>query len=89
MKLNPIGERVIVQFKQFRKSEIKQGALILPNEEQPQFATVVDIGYNDVIGLEIGDLVLLNKYAGVPAKIDDEVFLVVEMKDIIAYLTGA
>lgn len=87
MKLNPIGERVIVQFKQFKKAEIKQGALILPNEDQPQFATVIDIGHNDIIGLEVGDLVLINKYAGVPAKIDDEVFLVVEMKDIIAYLT--
>jgi chaperonin GroES len=83
MTLTPIGERIIVQFK---KPEQKKGSLILPNEEQPQFATVVDIGNNDVIGLEIGDLVLLSKYAGVPAKIENEVFLVVDMKDVIAYL---
>lgn len=83
MTLRPIGERVIVQYK---KPEQKKGSLILPNEEQPQFATVVDIGHNDIVGLEIGDLVLLSKYAGVPAKIENEIFLVVEMKDIIAYL---
>jgi chaperonin GroES len=84
MKLNPIGERVIVQYK---KTEQKKGTLILPNEEQPQFATVIDIGHNDIIGLEIGDLVLLNKYAGIPAKIDNETYLVVEMKDIIAFIS--
>jgi chaperonin GroES len=86
MKLNPIGERVIVQFK---KVEKKEGALILPNQEEVQFATVTDIGQNDIIGLEIGDLVVLNKYAGIPvkAKIGDETFLIVEMKDIIAYVT--
>ena len=83
MKLNPIGERIVVQYK---KIEPKKSALILPNEEQPQFATVIDIGQNDIIGLEIGDLVLLSKYAGVPAKIENEIYLVVEMKDVIAYV---
>ena len=83
MKLNPIGERIVVQYK---KPEQKKSSLILPNEEQPQFATVIDIGQNDIIGLEIGDLVLLSKYAGVPAKIENEIYLVVEMKDVIAYV---
>ena len=83
MKLNPLGERIVVQYK---KPEQKKSSLILANEEQPQFATVIDIGQNDIIGLEIGDLVLLSKYAGVPAKIENEIYIVVEMKDVIAYV---
>lgn len=82
MNLDPIGSRLIVQFK---KPEPKKGALILPNEEQPQFATVIRLGSTcDVIGLSIGDLVALNRHVGVSFKIEGEIFLIVEEKDIIA-----
>lgn len=83
MKLNALGERAIVQYK---KVEPKKSSLILPNEEQPQFATVIDISGSNEMGLDIGDLVMLSKYAGIPVKMEDETFLVVEMKDIIAYV---
>lgn len=82
MTLEPIGSRLIVQYK---KLEPKKGSLILPNEEAPQFATVISIGSTaDVIGLSIGDLVALNRHAGVAFKIEGEIYLVVEEKDVIA-----
>lgn len=82
MNLEPIGSRLVVQYK---KLEPKKGSLILPNEEQPQFATVIRTSHTcDTIDLEIGDQVALNRGAGVPFKIDGEIFLVIEEKDILA-----
>jgi co-chaperonin GroES (HSP10) len=82
MNLEPVGSRLVVQYK---KPEPKKGALILPNEEQPQFATVIRLGSTcDIIGLSLGDLVALNRGAGVPFKIEGEIYIVVEEKDIIA-----
>lgn len=83
MKIKPFGERAIVKYK---KVEYEKGSLILPYEETPQFATVVEAEYNPIFDIEVGDLVVLSKYAGIPVKVEDEVFLVVEMKDIIAYV---
>lgn len=84
MNLEPIGSRLVVQYK---KLEPKKGALILPTEEAPQFATVIRIGHTcDTIGLCIGDLVALNRHAGVAFKIEGEIFLIVEEKDVIAIM---
>jgi co-chaperonin GroES (HSP10) len=83
MKIIPISARYLVQFK---KEEEKQGFLILPTSAPPQFATVIHLGDDNEMGLDIGDLVLLSKYAGVPVINDGETYLVVEAKDIIAYV---
>lgn len=80
MTLRPIGPRLIVQYK---KIEPKKGSLILPNEEQPQFATVIETGDNN-LSLDNGTLVALAKYAGMPVKVENEIYLVVEEKDVIA-----
>ena len=88
MTLKPIGPRLVVQYK---KQEPKKGSIILTpaNEEQPQFATIVSISkdnaghYSD---LAKGDLVALTKYAGQAFKVEDEIYLIVEMKDVIAKL---
>jgi len=82
MSLQPIGPRLVVQYK---KIEQKKGALILPTEEAPQFATVIQIGENNLDLLE-GDLVALNRHAGVAFKIEGEVYLVVDEKDVIAIM---
>ena len=86
MTLKPIGPRLVVQY---RKPEQKKGALIIPNEEQPQFATVVSIS-KDTAGhcsdLAKGDLVGIHRHAAHAFKVDDEIFHVVEMKDVIAKL---
>jgi co-chaperonin GroES (HSP10) len=83
MTLKPIGSRFIVQYK---KAEEKKGTLILPNEPAPQFATVLEIGTDNEIGLDIGDLVAISRYGGHEFIINGEKVLVVEMKDIIATL---
>lgn len=84
MTLRPLGPRIIVQYK---KVEPKKGALILPNEELPLFATVIEVGDENEIALDEGDLVALAKYAGIPIRIESETYLIVEMKDVIAIWT--
>jgi len=84
MKLKPVGERIIVQY---RKLEQKKGALIIPNEEPPQFATVIqDCFESHELGIYKDDLVALTKYAGTAFKVDDQLFLIIEMKDVIGKL---
>ena len=82
MSLEPIGSRLVVQYK---KIDQKKGALILPTEETPQFATVIKTGDND-LDLETGAIVALNRHAGVAFKIEGEIFLIVEEKDVIAIM---
>ena len=93
MTLKPIGPRLIVQY---RKLEPRKGAIIIPNEEAPQFATVIDLGSDDVLekgerlesvqGIRRGDLIGLHRHAGTAFKVEDQLYLVVEMKDVIAKL---
>jgi len=84
MKLKPIGARLIVQY---RKLEQKKGALILPNEEAPQFATVIqDCFESTEAGIYKDDLVALHRHAGTAFKVEDQLYIVVEMKDVIAKL---
>ena len=84
MTLKPIGPRIVVQYK---KMEQKKGALIIPNEEAPQFATVIEDTLESMDhGIYKGDLVALTKYSGTAFKVEDHLYIVVEMKDVIAKL---
>jgi chaperonin GroES len=84
MTLKPIGPRIVVQYK---KLEQKKGALIIPNEEQPQFATVIeDTPESMEFGIYKDDLVGIYRHAGMAFKVENETYLVIEIKDIIAKL---
>lgn len=84
MTLKPIGPRLVVQY---RKLEPKKGAIIVPNEEAPQFATVIqDCFESTEEGIYKGDLIGIHRHAGTAFKIEDQLYLVVEMKDVIAKL---
>lgn len=84
MNLKPIGPRLIVQYK---KLEPKKGAIIVPNEEAPQFATVIqDTPESMEHGIYKDDLIGLHRHVGTAFKVEDQLYLVVEMKDVIAKL---
>lgn len=84
MTLKPIGPRIVVQYK---KPEQKKGCLIIPNEEQPQFATVIqDSPESMEYGIYKDDLVGIFRHAGMAFKVENETYLIVEIKDIIAKL---
>lgn len=84
MKLKPVGNRLVVQY---RKLEQKKGAIIIPNEEAPQFANVIeDCLESTEEGVYKGDWVALMKYSGTAFKVEDQLYLIVEMKDVIGKL---
>lgn len=84
MKLKPVGDRLVVQY---RKLEQKKGTLIIPNEEAPQFANVIeDCWGSNEKGIYKGDWIALTKYAGTAFKVEDQLYIIVEMKDVIGKL---
>lgn len=91
MKLRPIGDRVILQYRE--TEEKTQSGIILPDsaKEKPQEAIVVAVGdgtgcegKNVQIQVKEGDKVIVSKYAGTEVKIDEQEYIIVFQKDIIA-----
>ena len=91
MKLVPLGDRVVL--KQFEAEETTASGIILASkaQEKPQQAEVIAVGPGGMVdGKEVtmqvkpGDKVIYSKYAGNEEKMDDEVYIIVKLIDILA-----
>lgn len=92
MKLQPLGDRVVV--KPLEEEEVSKGGIILPDtaKERPQRGEVIAVGPGRLdedgkrIALEVkkGDKVVYAKYAGTEIKEDEEEFLILRESDILA-----
>lgn len=92
LQLKPLGDRVVA--KRLEKEEIAKGGIILPDSAQKkqEKAEVVAVGpgkQNDEgktlpMPVSIGDIILLDKYAGQEVSIDDEEYIIARADDIIA-----
>jgi chaperonin GroES len=90
--LTPLGDRVVV--KPAQRDEVTKSGIVLPDtaKEKPQRGEVIAVGkgrYDDEgdrIPMEVstGDKVLFAKYAGTEFKLEDEEFLILSEKDILA-----
>lgn len=90
--LQPLGDRVVI--KAIEKEEVSVGGIILPDtaKERPQEGEVIAVGPGRVtddgkrLALEIkaGDRVIFSKYAGTEVKIDNEDYLIVTERDVLA-----
>jgi len=94
MKLVPLGDKVVLKEKV--AEETTQSGIILAKgaQEKPQEAVVVAVGPGGMIdGKEVvmnvkeGDNVIYSKYAGTEVKLEDEKYIIVSQKDIIALVT--
>lgn len=90
--IRPLGNRVIIELD---PSEDKTSSgIIITTEERPLTGTVkaVGIGHYNLIGnlvpmtVKEGDKVLINKFAGVPVKLDGNEFVAVKEEEIIGIL---
>ena len=80
-------------FEQHRKSEIKMdkveektaGGIFIPQtaQEKTQIAVVEAIG-DDVKTIKVGQKILHDKYAGTSVKMDNEEYLILNIKDVLA-----
>lgn len=90
MKLNPIGERIVIR--KLEKEEKTASGIVLPSsaQEAPQYAEVVAISdkvkNNDELknAVKVGDKVIYQKYAGTEVKSKDEEFVIVKLEDVLA-----
>ncbi len=93
VKLRPLADRVVV--KPLEREEVTKSGIVLPDtaKEKPQEGTIEAVGngrFNEQTGqrialdVKIGDRVMYAKYAGSEVKIDDEEYLILAEKDILA-----
>jgi len=94
MKVKPLGDRILV--KRMEEEEQKRGGIIIPDtaKEKPQKGEVVAVGNGKVnddgkrqpMELEIGNKVLIGKYAGTDVTIEDEEYVIMREEDVLAIL---
>jgi chaperonin GroES len=94
-RIRPLADRVVI--KPAPKEEKTKGGLFLPDtasKEKPQEGTVVAVGEGKLddngkrvpIAVSAGDRVLFAKYAGTEIKLDEEDYLILAEKDILAVI---
>ncbi len=94
-KLKPLADRVVV--KPVPKEERTKTGIILPDtatKERPQEGTVLAVGPGRrldngelvPVAVKEGDRVLFAKYAGTEVKIEDEEYIILSEKDILAVI---
>ena len=91
MKIRPLGDRVVIRM--LESEETTKGGIVLPSsaKEKPQVAEIVAVGPGGIIEgkdvimeVEVGDRVLISKYAGTEVKVDDDELTILRQGDILA-----
>lgn len=87
MKIQPLGERVLVKAPKLITKEKTEGGIIVPNlgGDVHRRSKVVAIG-KLVESVEVGDVIAYSEF-GTDFKDGDEIFVIVEEKDILAIIT--
>lgn len=90
--LTPLGDRVVV--KPLQRDEVTKSGIVLPDtaKEKPQRGEVIAVGKGRLtdagerlpVDVQKGDSVLFAKYAGTEFKIDEDEYLILSERDILA-----
>ena len=94
MRVKTLYDRLIVKMID-AENTLKSG-LVIPdnNSEKPNQGKVVAIGDGRLTfdgkilpaRIKVGDIVMYNKFAGHPIKVDGEDFIVIKEDDVLAYI---
>jgi chaperonin GroES len=95
VKLEPLGERVIVR--PIEQEQTTKGGIFLPDtaKEKPQEGEVVAVGSGRLsddgtripMELAVGDRVIYSKYAGTEYKDGDDQYLILRESDVLAKIS--
>ncbi len=94
MKLQPLGDRIVVKPKDEDESTTTSG-LVIPDtaKEKPQLGEVLAVGPGEFqdgdripLDVKVGDLVFYSKYGGTEVKVEGEEYLVLSSRDVLAIL---
>lgn len=85
MNFKPLGDRLLVE--RVEETNTTASGIIIPDnaKEKPSRAKVLAIG-NDVEDINIDDIVVFGKYAGVELSLDSKEYLVLEVSDILGVI---
>ena len=91
MKIKPLSDRVVV--KMVEAEETTKSGIILAGsaKEKPQVAEIVAVGHGGLVDgkevkmfLNVGEHVLIGKYAGTEIKLDGEEYTILRQSDVLA-----
>ena len=91
VSIKPLEDRIVI--KQLEAEQTTASGLVIPDtaKEKPQEGTVVAVGpgrFEDgqriPLDVKVGDVVLYSKYGGTEVKYNNEEFLVLSARDILA-----
>ena len=94
MKLQPLGDRVVVKVKDDDESKTPSG-LVIPDtaKEKPQLGEVIAVGPGEFddgarvpIDVVVGDTVVFSKYGGTEVKLESEEYLILSSRDLLAVI---
>ncbi len=92
MNLRPLNERVAI--KQIEPEEKKtDSGIVLPDtakKEKPQQGEVIAVGKgcadSELEAVEVGDIVVFDKFAGTNVKLNEEEIIVLSLEDVLAVI---
>ncbi|MEM3405899.1 MAG: co-chaperone GroES [Candidatus Pacearchaeota archaeon] len=87
MKIQPIGERVLLKIEKQKEEKTKSGLYLPKSDEDKKEGIVMEVGKDKEgkdLPLKKGDKVLYSGYSNEEIEIDNEKYVIVEFKDIIA-----
>ena len=94
MKLQPLGDRVVVKATDDDDTRTASG-LVIPDtaKEKPQLGEVLAVGPGDFqdgeripMDLEVGDTVVYSKYGGTEVKFEGDEYLILSSRDVLAVI---
>ena len=94
MKIQPLGDRVLVE--PVKEEESKKGGIIIPDtaKEKPQQGKVIAVGTGKLdengklipFNVKEGDRILMPKYGGTEVKLNDKEYQILREEDILGIL---
>ncbi len=95
MKIQPLGDRVVVEA--LEAKETTKGGIVLPDtaKEKPQEGKIVAVGKGRKteegkvmpMDVKVGDKVLYGKYSGTEVNIDEKEYLIIKEEDILGVVS--
>ena len=91
--IKPLSDRVLIKMKE-NEETTKSGIILAGNsQEKPQIAEVIEVGPGKMVDgvlqemyVKKGDKVIVDKYAGTEVKYENEEFIIVRQKEILAVI---
>lgn len=91
--IKPLGDRVLIKMKEGEETTKSGIILSSASKEKQQIAEIIAVGpggniegNNIEMYVKVGQIVIINKYAGTEIKYKDEEYLVVKQSDILAVI---